>query len=114
MPNENAFVEDVMHRFNTVISATCRKMFGGFGVFHDGIMFALIADNELYLKTDKKSVCYFDDLNLSPFNYKKAGGREIHLSYYLAPEAFFEQPEETSLWTLRALNASRRAAATKK
>lgn len=114
MANENQFVDDVLQRFHTVISATPRKMFGGYGFFHEGIMFALIADNELYLKADKNSVCYFDDLSLPPFTYKKANGRAIHMSYHLAPETFFEQPEETSLWTLRALEASRRAASAKK
>ncbi len=33
---------------------TVRPMFGGAGIFRDGLMFALIADEVLYLKADER------------------------------------------------------------
>lgn len=114
MATENPFVEEVLDRFRTTTSATSRKMFGGYGIFYDGKMFALIADNELYLKADPQSISYFEALNLPPFSYQKKQGKTFKMSYYQAPESFFEEPEETREWTNRALDAARRAASTKK
>lgn len=113
MAPENPFVMEVLDRLQIAAAATSRKMFGGYGIFHDGTMFALIADNELYLKADHKSSHYFDAMNLPPFSYTKAEGKILKMSYYLAPESFFEEPEQTLLWAKRALDASRRAAANK-
>lgn len=109
MPIDNTFVENVLDRLQLSTTVICKKMFGGYGLFHDGIMFALIADNELFLKTDGQSSHFFKAMNLPPFSYDKARRKTVRLSYYLAPESFFEEPEETLLWTQRALDAARRA-----
>lgn len=109
MSADDPFVLEVLDRLQTATSATCRKMFGGYGIFHDGTMFALIANNELYLKADSQSSHYFEAIDLPPFIYKKAKGKLYKMPYFLAPETFFEEPEETELWTQRALDAARRA-----
>lgn len=109
MPARNAFVEEIMDRLGQTSEATARKMFGGFGIFHDGLMFALIADNELYLKTDKQTVHFFEQRDCPAFSYSKADGKVYQMSYYRAPESFFEDPEQTLLWTKRAQDAALRA-----
>lgn len=114
MPPDNPFVEEVLDRFHTTTTATSRKMFGGHGIFHDGVMFALIADNELYLKADSQSQHYFEAISLPPFTYQKKAGKRYTMSYYQAPESFFEEPDETAVWTQRALDAARRAASSTK
>lgn len=114
MPVDNPFVHYVLERLQLATTVTCKKMFGGYGLFHDDTMFALIADNELFLKTDDHSSHFFEAMNLPPFSYTKSGGKVYKMSYYLAPESFFEQQEETLLWTQRALDAARRAKTGKK
>jgi len=109
MPAENLFVEEVLDRLHHTGSVSSRKMFGGYGIFHDGLMFALIANNELYLKADKHSIHFFEANDCVPFSYSKAGGKEYKMSYYQAPESFFEEPEQTELWTKRAQDAAFRA-----
>ena len=37
----------------TVRPVTAKAMFGEYGIFVDGLMFALIADSVIYLKIDK-------------------------------------------------------------
>ena len=109
MPAENAFVEEVLDRLRETGGSSVRKMFGGFGIFHDGLMFALIADNELYLKADTQSIPFFEAQDCSAFSYSKAGGKVYKMSYYQTPESFFEDPEQTQLWTKRAQDAALRA-----
>lgn len=105
---DNPFVDEVLDRLQLTGTATSRKMFGGYGIFQDELMFALIADNELYLKVDGQSKDFFTALNLPPFSYSKSNGKTYQMSYYLAPESFFEDADETIAWANRALQASRR------
>ena len=46
---------------------TIRPMFGGAGVYHDGLMFALVDDEVLYFKVDETSRPAFEAENLPPF-----------------------------------------------
>ena len=82
-------------------------MFGGYGIFHQGQMFGLIADGSLYLKADEQSRQRFLDEGSQAFTYYKKD-REFQLSYYLAPEAFFEDGEECLRWARIAFDAALR------
>ena len=46
------FHEFVIELFAPMGPVSVKRMFGGAGVFRDGLMFALIADDTLFLKTD--------------------------------------------------------------
>ena len=46
------FHEFVMELFAPMGPVNVRRMFGGAGVFRDGLMFALLSDYVIYLKTD--------------------------------------------------------------
>jgi DNA transformation protein and related proteins len=86
-----------------------RRMFGGAGIFADGYMFALIADDVLYLKADKENCAIFDAEGLSAFSYE-ARGRRIELSYRRASERLLDDPDEMRQWANLSLAAARRAA----
>ena len=60
-------LETVFALFGPVIA---RRMFGGYGIYHDALMFGLVADDEIYLKTDEKSVRTFTELGLPPFELR--------------------------------------------
>ena len=98
-------LQEVFVRFGTVAA---RRMFGGYGVYHDGLMFALVADDVLYLKADEKSVSRFKELGLAAFEYEKAG-KTMKMSYYLAPEGIFDDPEMAKEWAVLAIEAALRA-----
>jgi len=87
-----------------------KKMFGGHGVFRDGLMFGLVADDTLYLKVDDESLEVFEDLNLGPFEYEKKG-KLMQLSYYEAPPDCLENPEEATRWARIAYEAALRSRA---
>jgi DNA transformation protein len=90
-----------------------RRMFGGFGIFHQGLMFALIAGGNLYLKADDKNRERFLAEDCEQFSYYKQD-RQYHLSYYLAPEAFFEDPKACLEWARGAFDAALRNPANKR
>ena len=88
--------------------ARLRRMFGGHGIFCDGVMFALIADDTLYLKADDDTKPAFLNAGSLPFTYEKAG-REIELSYLTVPDEAGEDAEELRGWAHMALAAANRA-----
>ena len=93
--------------------ARIRRMFGAHGVFCDGVMFALIADDTLYMKVDDETRAAFSDAGSEAFTYVKAG-REIALSYVSLPESASEDVDELRDWAHMALAAAHRARAGKR
>jgi len=89
-----------------------KSMFGGFGMFLEGLMFGLVAGNELYLKVDTQNLQDYEDLGLQAFSFEK-NGRQIKMSYYQAPEEAMEDAELLSDWASSAYGAAMRAAAKK-
>ena len=104
-----AYVVDLMQPIGPVYS---KRMFGGFGIFLDGMMFGLIMINTLYLKVDEENLKEFDELGLSPFTYNRKG-QEMKLSYYQAPEEAMESMEIMRAWGNRSFGAALRTAARK-
>ena len=55
------FLREVFAQFGAI---SARKMFGGYGIYHQDLMFALVADDTLYLKVDSASKPEFEQLGL--------------------------------------------------
>lgn len=84
-----------------------RRMFGGFGIFHQGLMFGLIADGSLYLKADAETRDLFSAEGSVAFSYYKQE-KECRLCYYLAPENFYEDSDACLHWAGLAFDAALR------
>jgi len=99
------YLKEVFEQFGPVHA---RRMFGGYGIYHDGVMFGLVADDTLYLKADETTAEYFELRGLGQFEYDK-GDKIVRMSYYLAPEEIFDNPEDAALWARRAYEVAFRA-----
>ena len=73
-----------------------------------GLMFALVADDTLYLKADETISQHFTELELEQFSYEKKG-KSFKMSYYMAPEEIFDDPEEANVWASRSYAAAVRS-----
>jgi DNA transformation protein len=89
-----------------------RRMFGGLGVFADGLMFGLVAGGELYLKADDLTVPKLVAEKSEPFVYKSKG-REVALSYWRLPERLYDEPDDFAVFARDAFAAAKRAASHK-
>ena len=105
-----SYVVDLMQSFGPVVS---KAMFGGYGIFLEGLMFGLVADSVLYLKVDEETEIEFKAKGLEPFMYDKKGKR-IKMSYYQAPEESLENDEEMNSWADKAYCAAVRVASKKR
>ena len=104
------YLQEVFEPFGPIAA---RRMFGGYGIYHDGIMFALVADDMLYMKADDANAHYFEEKGLSQFEYPKAN-KMVKLSYYQAPEEIMEDPVEAAIWARRSFEVALRAKRKKK
>lgn len=113
MSADDEFVRHVLDRLREVGPVVGRRMFGGHGIFLDRAMFALVADQTLYLKADGQTRPRFEAAGLSPFVYYRQG-KPSSLSYYQAPPECLEDRESLADWAALAIAAAHRAAAAKK
>lgn len=86
---------------------SARRMFSGAGIFADGVMFALVFNDTLYLKADSETEPTFTAEGLAPFSYNR-NGRMVSLSYWRAPERLLDDPEEMLTWAKAALGVAKR------
>ncbi len=110
MPVTDGFkdlVTDLLADFGPV---AIRNMFGGAGLYADGVMFAIVANDVLYLKADEASARGFESEGMHPFTYRTPGKPPVAMSYWEVPPRLLEEPGELVSW---ARQAHRIACATK-
>ena len=103
------FIRDLFSQFRPV---TVKRMFGGAGVYCEGLMFGLVFDGAIFLKVDETSIPDFEREGSQPFVYTRAKspdrvGRHS-LSYWRLPERLYDDPDELAVWAGRALAIAQR------
>lgn len=93
---------------------TVRRLFGGAGIFADGVMFALVSDGTIYLKAGENNEADFERENLPPFQYQAKGGKRAVMSYRKMPDRLYDDPDELAQWARNALQAAQQKAAPKR
>jgi DNA transformation protein and related proteins len=103
------FVRDLFAPFGAV---TVKRMFGGAGLYSQGLMFALLFDGAIFLKVDETSIPDFEREGSRPFVYTRAKSRgrvgRHSLSFWRLPERLYDDPDELALWAARALAIAQR------
>jgi TfoX/Sxy family transcriptional regulator of competence genes len=66
MASEKEFVDFVLDQIEHAGEITARKMFGEYGVFSNGKIFALICDNKLFIKPTDAGRAYIGDVVEAP------------------------------------------------
>jgi DNA transformation protein and related proteins len=95
--------------FSAFRAVSVRRMFGGAGIYADGVMFALWSSGgTLYLKVDAGNEADFIRENLPSFAPAMKSGRHAVLPYRQMPERLYDDPDELAQWASRALAAAHR------
>ena len=87
---------------------TIRRMFGGRGVFKEGLMFALLSSRDVfYFKADDETSPAFEAEGCEQFapNMK---GRTATMPYWRAPERLLDEPDEFAEWARAAFAVAKR------
>ena len=104
MPVTDEFLQYVMDQLSEWGGVTIRKMFGGAGLYRDGRMFGLVADDVAYLKVNDSNRGEYEKAGSSPF--KPYSSRNMIMPYYEIPADIMEQPDELIEWAKRSLAIS--------
>ncbi|UOM33807.1 TfoX/Sxy family protein [Acuticoccus sp. I52.16.1] len=104
---DEADLQDLFAPFGPV---TVNRMFGGKGVWADGVMIALVAYGELYMKTDAANAPMFE--GEAPFSFRR-GEKTITTNLVKLPAACFDDADMLVRYAASSLEAARRSAAKK-
>ena len=113
MPRRSETVEYLVELMRPWGAVTAKSMFGGWGLYREGLFFAIVADDVLYLKTDDETRAAFEAEHLEPFVVLSRDGTSTAMSYRRAPDEALENPDEMARWAGLAYGAAVRAAARK-
>jgi DNA transformation protein len=109
-PEYRAYVEDLVADLGPVVT---RRMFGGLGVFYRGLMFILVARENVYMKVDDRNRPEFEAAGSDPFTYQRNGKPRQMRSYYRVPDTVLDDPETFLEWARWSVDAALRADANK-
>ncbi|MEZ5939224.1 MAG: TfoX/Sxy family protein [Hyphomonadaceae bacterium] len=99
------YVEELLGGLGAVRT---RRMFGAAGVFLDGVMFALVDDDILYIKTDDAFVSDLKAMGSAPWTYTaKRDGITRDMGYWRLPESAADDPDEAVELARRSLRIAR-------
>lgn len=117
MPDDSfhAFVKELFAGMGPV---QIKRMFGGAGGFHDGLMFLLIADDTIYLKADDALKKELAGEGCGPFVWTPQSGprkgEKLDLGYWRLPDSAMDDPDEAARWGAKALSIAKAKSASKK
>ena len=99
--------EFVLEQLGRVGPVTHRAMFGGVGIYSEGLFFGLMDDDRLYFKVDDSNRPRFKELGMGPFTPYGEGSRPM--SYYEVPADVLEDTTNLTVWMDAAVDVARRA-----
>jgi len=98
------YVAYVIDKLASVAPVKTRKMFNGLGVYRNQQLFAILANNNIYFKTDAKSQKRYESFGAKPF--QPCGEDGIPSHYYQLPDLVLNDDKKLAQWMTRACNAS--------
>jgi DNA transformation protein len=93
-------------------AVTVKRMFGGHGIYADGLCFAIESRGEVFVKVDADNEADFAAAGSKPFVYE-AKGKRMSMAYWLLVAGAYDDEDELKRWAGMGLSAARRSAATK-
>ncbi|MSP66778.1 MAG: TfoX family protein [Alphaproteobacteria bacterium] len=113
MSRNKAIAEKIVGLLLPLGPVRARAMFGGYGLYLDGIMFALIYWDDAYFRTDAETSRAFAAAGSEQFTYQ-GHTRPVHMPYWTAPPGSLKGSAKLLPWAELGLAAARRAAAAKR
>lgn len=105
MTADAGFRDHVMDILAPLGSISSRSMFGGYGIFAESDMFALISGSEVFFKVDASNIVA----------YEEAGSKKYGpMPYYRVPTEVLENSAKLLDWARTSISIARSAAKKKR
>ena len=100
------YLDFVMEKLAPLGEITSRAMFGGYGIFHQGLMFALISEDVLYFKVN--------DTNRQMYEQAQSKLFPHGISYWEVPSDVLEDDSKLHEWASISIAIAQEAAKKKR
>jgi DNA transformation protein and related proteins len=110
MAVSQTYREFVLEQLSRVTPVTGKSMFGGVGIYAQGLFFALIADDRLYFKVDNTTRPDFEQRGMEPF---RPFGEDSAMGYYEVPVDVLEDVNQLEAWVKKAVDVAAAAKSSK-
>src|SRR5262247_1219759 len=98
--NDETFRDFVLDQLQFLGEVDCRRMFGSYGLYHDGVFCAILAQGRLYFKTNAVTRRTYAQRGMQPF---RPNPRQTLKSYYEVPVDILENHEQLTVWARQAV-----------
>ena len=99
---DQTFSEHVLDTLSGLGNITSRPMFGGWGIYWEGVIFAIQYRERLYFKVDEQSKGEYLAKGMEPF---RPNERQTLKSYYEVPPDVLDDTEVLLSWAREAIRA---------
>lgn len=120
MATSKDFADYCCELLSGVGTTTAKRMFGGWGIYVDGVTIAVIADltelgsgknEKLYLKVDDVTKKQFAAAGGQRFEMQSKDGKTMGMNYYTTPDETMESSDAMLPWARMALRSAMEAKA---
>lgn len=102
--------ERIRELFDGLGPVAIRRMFGGKGIYHQGLIIAIVLRGEILLKGDSEVSGDYEDAGGRRWTYTGSRhGKEVAMPYWTAPESALDDPDDMARWARLAFRAALRA-----
>ncbi len=101
------YIEYVLEQLERLGTVTAKKMFGGAGLYFQGLFFGLIdSGDRFYLKVDDTNRADFETRGSEPFNPPSSRPMGKGMPYMTVPEDVLEDPDELAVWARKSVTVA--------
>lgn len=106
---DNAAIEEM---FESLGPVSIRRMFGGKGIYCQGMIIAVEFEGGILLKGDAESARTLEDAGAVRWAYQARSGKQTYMPYWSIPESAYDDPDDMARWVRLAFEAAVRHEAT--
>jgi len=108
MPVSEEYLAYVIDQFECLGPVQSRRMFGGAGLYFEGLFFAVVADDVLYFKVDDSNRSDYEAEGMEAF--RPFPDKNTVMGYYQVPIDVIENKDTLKVWVEKALRVAERKA----
>jgi len=97
----DSYLAFVLGQLDGVRGVVTRRMFGGVGIYSDGVFFAVIDNDTLFFKVDDALRPQYRKAQMPPF--APIPGKPAMEGYYQVPPRVLEDAEELARWARQSI-----------
>jgi DNA transformation protein and related proteins len=114
MPLDRKYANEMLEMLRPLGHVTGRAMFGGFGLWEDGVMFALLdSASVLYFKADATTEAVYQAEGATQFAPQVGDKPPMPMPYWSVPVAVLDDQEEFEAWAKQAIKVAHAGAKAK-